>query len=79
MSAVNEDDSAVMAEVRALVDDVRESCLWFLRRDYYPSSRAEALRVLDAIARHGDVAAFQRAARLREWLSRTSSEPSAAP
>ena len=75
---VNNDSAAVMAEVRDLVDEYRASCLWYLRRDFQPATREEALRVLDAIARHGDVAAFRRAERLRAWLSPTSSAPSAA-
>ena len=58
----------------ALVDEYRERCLWFLRKDYYPATRAEALRVLDSIQRQGDVEAFRRAADLRQWLLRHSSE-----
>jgi hypothetical protein len=75
---VTDNNPAAMAEVRELVDEYRASCLWFLRRDYQPATREEALRVLDAIARHGDVAAFRRAERLRAWLSPTSSAPSVA-
>jgi len=65
------------ATVDRLVDDYRLSCLWFLRPDYYPASDTERLRVLDAIERHGDVAGFRRARSLRQWLSPTSSGPSA--
>ena len=65
------------AEVRRLVDDYRSRCLWFLRRDYYPATAEEALRVMRLIERHGDRTAFQRAARIRRWLSPPSSEPSA--
>jgi len=60
------------------VDEYRSRCLWFLRSDYYPRTPAEILRVLQQIERHGDVAAFQRAADIRRWLSRSSSESSAA-
>jgi hypothetical protein len=62
--------------VNRLVDEYRESCLWFLRRDYYPESPAAALRVLGDIERHGDRTAYQRAAEVRQWLSRHSSEGS---
>jgi hypothetical protein len=65
-------------ELRLLVDEYRDRCLWFLRRDYYPATPDEALRVLDAVARHGGVDAFQRAARLRSWLSHRTSATSAA-
>jgi len=34
--------------------------------------------VLDAIERHGDVAAHRRAGEIRRWLSRISSAPSVA-
>ncbi len=67
----------VTASVRALVDEYRSRCLWFLRSDYYPSGIAETLRVLDAIERHGDLAGFRRAAEVREWLSPSSSATSA--
>lgn len=61
-----------------LVDEYRTRCLWFLRGDFYPRTTAEILRVLRQIEGHGDVSAFQRAADIRRWLSRSSSERSAA-
>lgn len=67
----------IMPKVRNLVDDVRSTCLWYLREDYYPTTVEQILRILDAIERHGDVAAFRRAAEIRSWLSRHSSAPSA--
>jgi hypothetical protein len=75
---MDQDADSVMRDVRALVDDVRAQCLWFLRDDYYPHSPAEACRVLEAIERHGDLESFRKAAVLRQWLSRPSSSPSAA-
>ncbi len=59
--------------LKALIDEYRDRCLWFLRRDFYPQTTAEAERVLDAIQRHGDLKAFQRAAEIRRCLSRSSS------
>jgi hypothetical protein len=44
--------------LRALVDEYRDRCLWYLRRDYYPTTRDEGLLVLDAIERHGGVEAL---------------------
>ena len=64
------------AELRGLVDEYRDRCLWFLRRDYYSETIPEAERVLDAIQRHGDRDGFRRAARIREWLSHPSSATS---
>ena len=67
-----------ISELDRLVDDYRSRCLWFLRPDFYPRTAAEILRVLRQIEAHGDVRAFQRAADIRQWLSRSSSESSAA-
>jgi hypothetical protein len=71
--------SSVVEALRRLADEYRDRCLWYLRRDYYAATRDEALRVLDAIARHGGVDAFLRAAEIRSWLSPRSSATSAAP
>jgi hypothetical protein len=71
------DERTAMLEVRRLVDDYRQRCLWFLRADYYPESIPEALGVLQAIEKHGDLVAFQRAAALRQWFLLHSSETSA--
>ena len=68
---------AATAALRALIDDYRDRCLWFLRLDYYPETQAEALLVLDAIDRHGDRAAFRRSSYVRQWLSPDSSAASA--
>jgi len=64
--------------VNRLVDEYRARCLWFLREDYYPRSLEDVLRVLGYIETYGDLEGFQRAAALRQWLSRTSSAGSAA-
>jgi hypothetical protein len=63
--------------LRALVDEYRDRCLWFLRRDYYPTTADEARRVLEAIQRHGDREGFKRAAEIRQWLLPPSSATSA--
>ena len=51
--------------LRALIDDVRDDCLWFLRPDYYPETDAERRTVLDYIERYGNLHAFRRARALR--------------
>jgi len=70
-------DLAVASEARALVDEYRRRCLWFLRPDYYPDTADDVIRVLGYIERHGDLDAFRRAGVLRQWLSRHTSAPSA--
>lgn len=61
----------------AFVDEYRARCLWFLCEDFYPSTEAEMLSVLDHIERNGDVAAFRRSSAIRRWLSRSSNATSA--
>jgi hypothetical protein len=61
-----------------LVEEHRSRCLWFLREDFRPTSREEALRVLEQIKRHGDRRAFEQASELEAWLSRNTSAASAA-
>ncbi len=64
-------------ELTKLVDEYRARCLWYMRQDYYPKTDKEALTVLRAIERHGDAAAFKRAATLRQWLLQNSNATSA--
>jgi len=65
-------------DLKALVDEYRARCLWFLRRDYYPVTPAEWSRVLGYIERNGDLQAFRRASALRQWLSHPSNARSVA-
>jgi hypothetical protein len=67
-----------MRNVRTLVAEYRDQCLWFLRPDYFPATTTEALQALDYIQRHGDRNAFRKAARLKQWLSQSSNAPSVA-
>jgi hypothetical protein len=76
-STVDRLTPAAASALRALMDDYRDRCLWFLKPDYYPATEAEALRVLGAIERHGDRAGFQRSSEVRKWLSQGSSAASA--
>ncbi len=69
---------AALPDVRTLVDRYRARCLWFLKEDYYPTTRTDVLRVLDYLERYGDRDAFAAAATVRQWLSPNSSDRSAA-
>lgn len=71
------DFDAIAPELRALTDEYRSQCLWWMPPDYYPESREAALRVLERIQRFGDVEAFKRAGKMKEWLLRSSSATSA--
>ena len=73
-----ETEAAKVADaVHALVDQYRGRCLWFLRRDYYPTTIEEHKTVLGYIQRYGDLEAHRRASVLRQWLSRPSNAASA--
>jgi hypothetical protein len=77
MSVTAPDERTVADRIDRLVDEHRVDCLWFLRVDYYPTTREQRLRVLEHIERRGDRQAFRQAATLRRWLSPTSSVESA--
>jgi hypothetical protein len=77
MSTSRPDERTLAEEVDLLVDEQRIACLWFLRPDYRPTTTEQRILVLRQIERHGDLAAFRRAATLRRWLSQTSSAASA--
>ena len=65
-------ESLVLKQVHSLVEEYRDRCLWFLRRDYLPQSRDEVLKVLDLIERYGDRNAFTRAEEIRASLSQNT-------
>jgi hypothetical protein len=77
MDTANAPMADLDAEVRRLTDDYRVRCLWFLRPDLYPTTREETLRVLRQIETHADRTGYVRAARIRRWLSPSSSGRSA--
>jgi hypothetical protein len=61
--------SVAFSEINALVDEYRDRCLWFFKPGYFPTTPDEAFRTLALIERYGDRAAYQRAERLKQWLS----------
>jgi hypothetical protein len=75
--SVPTDPQEVTEAVDRLVDEYRARCLWFLRPDYYPETTEQRLRVLEYVQRHGDLAAFKKASKLRRCLLQHSSGRSA--
>ena len=69
-------NSKVMRAIEEIVEEYRDRCLWFLKRDFVPRTPEEALRVLDLIERYGDRASFERVQRLRTWLQLPTSAES---
>lgn len=52
----------------ALVAAQRARCLWFLREDLDLETAEVQHIALDAIQRHGALAAFREAGELKQWL-----------
>ncbi len=65
-------EKSTFDDIDQLVDEYRDRCLWFLRRDFYPTTLEERLRVLGYIERYGDRIGFQKAAQARQWLLQSS-------
>jgi len=63
---------AIIQKVQVLVEDYRDRCLWFLRKDFMPTTSEQILRTLDQIERYGDRAAYERAEEIRRWLQAPS-------
>ena len=70
-------DANLLEEARVLVECYRESCLWFLRRDFVPETPEQLRLVLGHIESRAGLDGFQQARRLRAWLSRNCSASSA--
>ena len=65
-------DDDFAKRLNLLMTKYRDICLWFMRTDFMPSSRAEILNILRYIEKRGDMDAFIEARRLREWLLQSS-------
>jgi hypothetical protein len=74
----SQDRTTVWEEVRLLVAEHRDRCLWFLEPNFQPTDDQSAIRALRYIERYGNMAAFERARTLRTWLQQHSSADSAA-
>ena len=55
-------------EFRSVVNDYRDTCLWFANNVEHPSDRLQLEQILSAIENNGDAAAFRRVGRIRQWL-----------
>lgn len=64
--------------IDAFIDSTKAACLWFVAPGRRPASDGERLALLDTIQRNGTLAQFRRAGEFKTWLSRHSSETSAA-
>lgn len=81
MQNVEQDQDSLehlLDRIDRLAEGHRTDCLWFLRRDYLPTTTGERLRVLKYLEQHGDRATFIEARTLRDWLLQTTRETFAA-
>ena len=56
-------------EYQSVVKDYRDVCLWFANGVERPSNEVQLEQVLSSIETYGDMNAFKRAGRIRQWLS----------
>ena len=55
-------------EFRSVVEDYRDTCLWYMNRVLRPENDLQLEQVLTAIENNGDLAAFKRVGEIRKWL-----------
>jgi hypothetical protein len=60
--------SDISKELHLLTEQYRNTCLWFLRDDFFPKTNKEALLVVNAVKRYGDGDGYKRARKIEAWL-----------
>lgn len=59
---------AASPEYRSIINDYRDTCLWFAGDVMHPQTDVQLEQVLMSIETYGDMAAFKRVGRIRKWL-----------
>ncbi|MBN1421112.1 MAG: hypothetical protein JXP34_20235 [Planctomycetes bacterium] len=72
-----ETEDGALEAARRLIADHGADCLWYLRKDPIPADRSRVIDLLRRIEERADRATFVQARKLRQWLSRSSTEESA--
>jgi len=62
------DEIARTDEYRSLIDDYKDTCLWSAADCYHPTDKCQVDYLLRSIETYGDMSAFKRAGRIRQWL-----------
>lgn len=57
-------------EYKSIINDYRDTCLWFAGDVLHPSTDVQLEQILTSIETYGDMLAFKRAGRIRKWLPR---------
>ena len=63
-------------EVRSVVDDYRDMCFWSMDCNFRPGNEQELLVMADCLDNYGDMAAYRRSGRIRQWLSQATKQAS---
>ncbi|MBR0197606.1 MAG: hypothetical protein IJQ34_05695 [Kiritimatiellae bacterium] len=61
------EDIANSDEFRSLVEDYRDTCLWFMKDAFHPKDARQLECILSSIESYGDMAAYKKAGRIRQW------------
>lgn len=59
-------------ELKAIVDDYRAMCLWSMDEGFMPKDERQLAVLAESLERYGDMSAYRKAGRIREWLSHRS-------
>ena len=55
-------------EFRSVVEDYRGMCFWNMAENWLPHTREEFLVAAENLEHYGDLSAYRKAGRMREWL-----------
>ena len=66
--AMTVEEIAKSDEFRSVVEDYRDSCLWFAGDALHPKDSVQLECILSSIETNGDLAAYRRVGRIRQWL-----------
>ena len=70
ISAMTVEEIVQTPQFRSVVEDYRDTCLWYMNSDLEPKNDLQLEQVLTAIENHGDLAAYKRVGEIRKWLPR---------
>ena len=55
-------------EYRSVIEDYRDTCLWFAGDVLHPKNRPQLELILSSIESNGDMASYKRVGKIRQWL-----------
>ena len=65
------------SKLKLLIDQCRDSCLWYMRKDYYPENLESSIRVLNNIESYASRDIYIEARKLKLWLLQNTKKQSA--